>query len=161
MKKRERWSTPQKFFDALHRRFMFTLDVCADKTNAKCLNFFNKSQDGLQQPWRKNVCWMNPPFDRRIHKWVRKAYESSTEGATVVCLLPAGTDTSWFHEYVAKYGHIIFLRGRLTFSGVGRAPFATMLAIFYPPDAQLRMTLRQKKMGLLKSMSVEDIRKGG
>lgn len=140
---------------------MFTLDVCADTVNAKCPRFFSRDQDGLQQPWRKHVCWLNPPYNRQIHKWVRKAYEASLEGATVVCLLPAHTDTGWFHEYVAKYAHVTFLRGRLEFSGIGRAPFANMLVCFYPPEEQWRMTMRNKKLGLLRSAMTDDIRKGG
>src|SRR5690242_9912345 len=87
------WATPQDFFDQRAERFgPFDLDVCATPENAKCKRFFTILDDGLKQQWT-GVCWMNPPYGREIKHWVRKAYESSLRGATVVCLIPARTDT--------------------------------------------------------------------
>lgn len=127
--KSDLWSTPQDLFDRLNKEFHFTLDVCAIKENAKCSNFFDPTVDGLKQNW-KGVCWMNPPYGRGIKKWVEKAYFSSLEGATVVCLLPARTDTIWFHEYCVK-GEIRFIKGRLKFGGhADPAPFPSMIVIF-------------------------------
>lgn len=127
----DQWATPQDFFDAVNAEFGFTVDVCADSMNAKCAVFFCKECDGLKQIW-SGVCWMNPPYGREIGKWVKKAYESAQQGATVVCLLPARTDTKWFHDYCAK-GEVRFLRGRLKFGGSDNsAPFPTMLVIFRP-----------------------------
>jgi hypothetical protein len=38
---------------------------------------------------------MNPPYGKEIYKWVEKAYNTAKYGyGTVVCLLPARTDTS-------------------------------------------------------------------
>jgi phage N-6-adenine-methyltransferase len=89
-------------FDELARRFgPFDLDVCATAENAKCPRFFSPEQDGLQQRW-DGRCWMNPPYGRKIGVWVRKAWESALAGATVVCLLPARTDTRWWHDYIAN-----------------------------------------------------------
>jgi phage N-6-adenine-methyltransferase len=123
------WETPQDFFNVQNAIHNFTLDVCALPDNAKCQNFFTPSQDGLSQPWT-GVYWMNPPYGRRIGKWIRKAYESAQEGAKVVCLLPARTDTKWFHDY-CKQGQIEFLRGRLKFVGAkSSAPFPSMLVVF-------------------------------
>lgn len=111
------WSTPQEFFDRLNAVYQFDTDVCALPENAKCKNFFTPEQDGSKQEW-KGVCWMNPPYGREIGKWVRKAYESARDnGATVVCLLPARTDTKWFHDYCIPYGEITFVKGRLKFGG--------------------------------------------
>ena len=74
--------------------------------------------------------WLNPPYGRTIGQWVRKAYEESRQGATVVCLLPARTDTAWFHEYCLQ-GEIVFIRGRLRFGGAKwNAPFPSMIVIF-------------------------------
>ena len=87
------WATPQGFFDELDREFHFDCDVCAIPENAKCRKFFTPEQDGLKQEW-KGICYMNPPYGRAIGKWVQKAAESAT---TVVCLLPARTDTKWFN----------------------------------------------------------------
>jgi hypothetical protein len=96
----DEWDTPQCFFDAVDTIFHFTLDVCATRNNAKCERYYSKTDDGLSQEW-KGVCWMNPPYGWEIALWVRKAYESSLEGGTVVvCLLPARTDTRWWHDYV-------------------------------------------------------------
>jgi hypothetical protein len=75
---------------------------------------------------------MNPPYGREIKKWVKKAYESSLLGATVVCLVPSRTDTSWWHEYCVK-GEIEFIRGRLKFGGSkSPAPFPSAVVIFKP-----------------------------
>jgi phage N-6-adenine-methyltransferase len=123
------WSTPQGFFDKLDAQYQFTLDVCATPDNTKCFEFFSVEQDGLSQAWT-GVCWMNPPYGRTIGQWVKKAYDSSKSGATVVCLLPARTDTKWFHDYCVK-GQIEFLRGRLKFGGSkNSAPFPSMLVVF-------------------------------
>jgi phage N-6-adenine-methyltransferase len=116
------WATPQDFFDKCAERFAFDLDVCATPDNAKCASFFTAEQDGLAQPWR-GVCWMNPPYGRLIGKWMRKAYESSLAGATIICLVPARTDTAWWHDYAVK-GEVEFIRGRLKFGGsANSAPF--------------------------------------
>src|SRR4051794_30568294 len=94
------WATPQPFFDKLNEEFGFTLDVCATPENAKCTHYFSPQMDGLKQTWR-GVCWMNPPYGRQIGLWMRKAYESSLSGTTIVCLVPARTDSAWWHEYAA------------------------------------------------------------
>lgn len=125
------WATPQKFFDGLADEFTFGVDVCALPGNAKCTRYFTPEEDGLAQDWI-GVCWMNPPYGREIGKWVRKAFESSQGGATVVCLLPARTDTAWWHDYAIK-GEVRFLRGRLKFGGQkNSAPFPSALVIFRP-----------------------------
>jgi phage N-6-adenine-methyltransferase len=125
------WATPQDFFDKLNAEFGFELDVCALPENAKCERYFTPDIDGLRQLWR-GVVWMNPPYGRDIIKWVRKAYLSACDGATVVCLLPARTDTEWWHRYCAK-GEIRFVKGRLKFGGhANAAPFPCVVVIFNP-----------------------------
>tara|TARA_R110000868_G_scaffold99193_1_gene273081 strand:+ start:259 stop:675 length:417 start_codon:yes stop_codon:yes gene_type:complete len=124
------WATPQDFFDqqnVLHGPF--DIDVCADVTNAKCAKFFDKAVDGLSQQWT-GKCWMNPPYGRDIGKWMKKAKESAVAGAMVVCLVPARTDTKWWHDY-AMSGDIVFIRGRLKFGGSkNSAPFPSAVVIF-------------------------------
>jgi phage N-6-adenine-methyltransferase len=123
------WETPQWLFDEYDKQHLFTLDVCALPENAKCAHYFTPEQDGLRQEWTGR-CWMNPPYGREIGAWVRKAYESANRGATVVCLLPARTDTRWWHEYCMK-GEIRFLRGRLKFGdSKNSAPFPSAVVIF-------------------------------
>jgi phage N-6-adenine-methyltransferase len=127
----DEWPTPQDFFDKLNEEFHFTLDVCATPENAKCPRYFTKSENGLLQKW-EGICWMNPPYGREIGQWVKKAYESAIGGATVVCLLPARTDTSWWHDYCMK-GEVRFIRGRLKFGGASEnAPFPSAVVIFRP-----------------------------
>lgn len=127
------WSTPQIFFDKLNAVFNFKTDVCASAENAKCSKFYTQEQDGLAQEW-SGICWMNPPYGREIGEWVKKAYESSIKNlATVVCLLPARTDTRWWHEYCAKAQEIHFLKGRLKFGDAkNSAPFPSVVVIFRP-----------------------------
>lgn len=123
------WVTPQDFFDKQNAIYGFTLDVCATADNAKCARYFTEADDGLAQPWQ-GVCWMNPPYGRTIGHWMRKAYESSLAGATVVCLVPSRTDTRWWHDYAMK-GQIEFIRGRLKFGNAkNSAPFPSALVVF-------------------------------
>jgi phage N-6-adenine-methyltransferase len=125
------WETPQHIFDALNGEFGFTLDVCALPSNTKCDRYFTPDVDGLAQDW-PGVCWMNPPYGKSIGKWVAKAYQASLNGSTVVCLLPARTDTAWWHEYAMR-GEIRFLRGRLRFVGAASsAPFPSAIVVFRP-----------------------------
>lgn len=125
------WETPQWLFDRLNSVFHFGTDVCATPENAKCHHFFTEAEDGLKQDWTGN-CWMNPPYGREIGRWVRKAYESAQAGATVVCLLPARTDTSWWHGY-CEAGQYAFIRGRLKFSNsMNSAPFPSAVVVFSP-----------------------------
>jgi phage N-6-adenine-methyltransferase len=123
------WATPQKLFDKLDKEFHFTLDVCALPHNSKCKNYFSPREDGLAQQW-SGVCWMNPPYGREIERWMHKATEESQRGATVVCLVPARTDTEWWHKY-ALQGEIRFIRGRVKFQGASAtAPFPSAIVIF-------------------------------
>lgn len=129
----DNWSTPQDFFDKLNDEFHFTLDVCADETNHKCEQYYTKETNGLSHHWIGTV-WCNPPYGRKIGEWVRRAYISSQIGsATVVMLLPARTDTRWFHDYIYNKPNteIRFIKGRLKFWGCkNSAPFPSMVVIF-------------------------------
>lgn len=125
------WETPQSFYEELNKEHNFNLDVCATLENRKCERFFTVKDDGLSQEW-SGTCWMNPPYGRNIGAWVRKAYESVMDGKAekVVCLLPARTDTAWWHDYCMR-GQIKFIRGRLKFGGSkNSAPFPSVVVIF-------------------------------
>lgn len=125
------WATPQDVFDRLSSQWgPFDLDVCASSSNAKCRRFFTKEDDGLSKEWRGR-CWMNPPYGRTIGAWMKKAYEESLRGAqVVVCLVPARTDTAWWHDYAAK-GQVTFIRGRIKFGGHrNSAPFPSAVVVF-------------------------------
>jgi len=127
------WATPQEFFTELDQEFNFTLDPCASPENAKCTKYFTVEDDGLRQDWAGHTVFCNPPYGRQIGKWVKKCYEESRKpGTTVVMLIPARTDTSYFHDYVYnKAREIRFIRGRLKFgNSKNSAPFPSMVVIF-------------------------------
>jgi phage N-6-adenine-methyltransferase len=144
---RSEYETPQTLFDQLNRRYHFRLDPCCTKTNCKCPTGFTREEDGLSRDWYPYLSiFMNPPYGRRITgKWVKKAYHESQNGCVVVCLLPARTDTIWFHEYVYPHGEITFIRGRLKFGGMRNkkgelindpAPFPSMIVVFSPGEPE-------------------------
>ena len=108
------WSTPQDVFDELNQEFHFTLDVCASDHNAKCDRYFTEETDGLAQDWHKNICFMNPPFGN-MGAWLRKAYEASQSGATVVCLIKVDTSTKWWHDWATKASEVRFWKKRIKF----------------------------------------------
>lgn len=132
--KTDQWSTPQDLFDELNEEFRFTLDPCADETNHKCDLYFTKEDDGLSQPWCGNTVFCNPPYGREIGKWVEKAwFVNYACGDCVVMLIPARTDTRWFHEYIYNnpYAEVRFLKGRLKFGdSKNSAPFPSMVVVF-------------------------------
>jgi phage N-6-adenine-methyltransferase len=117
-------------FDRLHARFGFTLDVCATPDNAKCARYFTRADDGLAQTWSGRI-WCNPPYGRQVGAWMRKAWEAAQSTAQlVVCLVPARTDTAWWHQYAMR-GEIEFLPGRLRFGeATSGAPFPSAIVVF-------------------------------
>lgn len=128
--KSDDWETPQDLFDKLNEVFHFTLDVCASSKNAKCKKYFTKEQDGLSQDWATNKIWCNPPYGRRIGEWVKKC---SCHPRCSAMLLPARTDTRWFHDWIYKNddAEVYFLRGRLHFGNAKKsAPFPSMIVVF-------------------------------
>ena len=125
------WATPWPLFRVCEEAYgPFSLDVCATKENAKCQRFFSPEVNGLLQRWY-GACWMNPPYGRTIGQWLEKAVAEAERGARVVCLLPARTDTAWWHEFVLPHGHVHFLRGRVRFEGAKHAaPFPSAIVVF-------------------------------
>ena len=133
------WTTPRDFFDKVNKEFNFTLDAAAIKSSALVPNYLGPDHDYL---WRRDALtvewvgaseggaiWLNPPYGRTIKDWVRKADAVASGGGTVVCLVPARTDTSWWHEYCIHH-EIRFIRGRLKFGNQkNSAPFPSALVI--------------------------------
>ena len=132
------YCTPQDFFDELNHEFHFTLDAAATSKSAKCPQYYTPETDGIKSPWSiagGGAVFCNPPYGRKIGKWVRKAYEESRNGTTVVLLIPARTDTAYFHDYIYGCAEIRFVRGRLHFTDedgntYDRAPFPSMVVIY-------------------------------
>lgn len=131
--KTDLWATPQDFFDELNKEFNFTLDPCANHENAKCYKYYTKEDDGLIQDWQGERVFCNPPYGRDIKNWVAKCYYESLKPNTIIVLLiPARTDTIYFHEYIKdKASEIRFIRGRLKFgNSQNAAPFPSMVVVY-------------------------------
>lgn len=139
------YCTPQAFFDQLNEEFHFSLDAAATDRSAKCSEYFTPETDGLNRPWTPaggGAVFCNPPYGREIGRWVAKAHAEAASGQTIVLLIPARTDTTYFHEHIYGYAEIRFVRGRLCFTDEdgnpvtdkkGRpvgAPFPSMLVIY-------------------------------
>ena len=128
------WETPQELFDELKKEFDIRFDVCASEQNAKYEHFWTKEDDCLSKQWTLHIgaFWMNPPYGRQIAKFIKKAsFESQLHDSKVIMLLPARTDTKWFHDYIYNKAEIRFLKGRLKFSNSkNSAPFPSMIVIF-------------------------------
>jgi len=126
------WGTPQDFYNKLNKEFNFTLDPCSSNTNAKCNKYYTEEDNGLIQDWSGETVFCNPPYGREIKEWVKKCSDESKK-ATVVMLIPARTDTKYFHDYIYKKHEIRFLKGRLKFTQNGKtlasAPFPSMVVI--------------------------------
>ena len=119
----EEWETPQSLFDELNAEHHFTLDPCSTDENAKCAKHYTREDDGLSKSWEGETVFCNPPYGRNIGEWVGKCAEEA-EHAKIVLLIPARTDTAYFHDYIYRQPGVSveFLRGRLKFER-GGSPF--------------------------------------
>lgn len=129
----DQWATPQDFFDKLNEEFHFTLDPCADEFNHKCKKYFTKEHDWLIQSYEGEKVFCNPPYGREIGKWVQKCFLEVADGGCecAVMLIPARTDTQWFHKYIYGKAEVRFLKGRLKFGdSKNSAPFPSMVVVF-------------------------------
>jgi len=143
------WETPENVFKSLDKEFKFTLDPCCTHKNKKCEKHYTIDDDGLNKDWYKEIVFVNPPYGRAIGKWVEKCYEEFTYNKTTcVMLIPARTDTKWFHKYILGVADIRFIKGRLKFVNrllpswredgnfkLQSAPFPSMIVIFDPMRA--------------------------
>lgn len=147
--KSDEWYTPEDFYKSLNERFGFTLDPCADAVNAKCSKYYSKQDNGLMKNWEGETVFVNPPYTRgAIKQWVEKCYsEAQKENTKVVCLIPARTDTKYWHSYCMKAKEIYFVEGRLKFGGPGAggnaAPFPSAVVVF---DGKPEQTPEIKKI---------------
>ncbi len=151
------WETPKDLYDLLDEEFHFTLDPSSTEENHKCKKYYTKETDGLSKDWEEEIVFMNPPYGREISKWMKKAYTESYKGrCTVVCLVPARTDTRWFHDYCLG-GRIRFIKGRLKFVNrtlpswredgnfkLTGAPFPSMIVILGEPKPVTNPPMRNK-----------------
>ena len=139
------WGTPEWLFDRLDWEFVFQLDACAGEHNAKVDQWIDEKTNALTSEWPDSIpgwvpntsVWMNPPWGRGIGAFVKRAHEQSREHRLVVaCLLPASTDTKWWHELVMKAAEVRFIRGRLHFvrndGHTGPATKGSVIVVFAP-----------------------------
>lgn len=129
------WETPQEFFDELNKEFKFVLDPCASRENRKCNFYFSKEFNGLSKSWTEyKSIFMNPPHTKEIGKWLKKAYETSQLGSTIVCLIQGrSSDTKWWHDYVMKASEIRYIKDRLHFGinkTFNRANISSIVVVF-------------------------------
>lgn len=126
----DEWETPIDIYNKLDAEFHFDLDPCSTDSNHKCDKYFTKEINGLSKNWGGRRVFCNPPYSN-ISEWVEKAYRESQQDHTlIVLLIPARTDTRYFHDYIYQRSEIRFIKGRLKFSGKGSAPFPSMIVIF-------------------------------
>lgn len=107
------WETPDDLFQRINNIFHFTRDVCATTDNAKCKDYWTEQDSCLIKSW-SGINWMNPPY-KNMKMFIKKAYDERFNAITV-CLIPARTNTVWWHEWCMK-GEIIFICGRPKFKG--------------------------------------------
>lgn len=116
--KKQEWTTPDNFYKLLNDEFNFEWDLAASETNTKCNKYFDINSNGLSQNW-EGVCWLNPPYGDNKYKlldWIKKAYkESQKDNCTVVMLIPARTNTKWWHNYCMNSCEVRFICGRPKF----------------------------------------------
>ena len=138
--KDQTWSTPISLFNRLNKEFNFTLDPCCLPDSAKCQKYFTPEDNGLIQDWSNDIVFMNPPYND-MYRWVEKAYNESQKGATVVCLIPARTDTKYWYDFCMRASEIRFIKGRLKFGNSDNsAPFPSAIIIFRPTINNLIVT---------------------
>lgn len=124
------YSTPIKLFNVINQEFNFNLDVCALPENAKCQNYFTPEIDGLKQNWT-GVCWMNPPFNKELKKWIIKARDESLKrGSIVCCLIPVRSNTVWWKD-VCKNAEIRFIIGEVNFNDLERGLWLPMCLMIF------------------------------
>jgi phage N-6-adenine-methyltransferase len=149
----DHWATPPAVFDAIARVFgPFDLDACATEANAKCARYYDEAQNGLAQPWLGRV-WVNPPYSDPS-PWIGKALDAThgREASRVVMLLPAATDTAWYHDLVLPYAHVVTVRGRVKFLGwhgkpIGTPKSGSVIAVF--PKLPATFSLRAHQAPLV------------
>ena len=135
---KQEWTTPPDLFATVDAEFGFTLDAAADEENALCAEFIDEHADAMDTPWGAHTVWLNPPYGARgkysLKSWVERAYSQSLAGATVVMLIPARTNTAWFHDVCLQHGEVRFVRGRPKFGGAKHGLPQPLCFVIFRPD---------------------------
>lgn len=129
------YSTPLKIIEPLIKEFDLTKDVCASLENYKLTEYWTKTDDALSKDWIGN-CWMNPPFDKNLGKWVKKAFfETEKNKGTKVCLIPVRSNTKWWAEVSIK-SEIRFINGEVNFNDEKRGLWLPLCIMIFGEKAE-------------------------
>jgi len=120
----DQWATPADVYSALDAEFHFDFDPCP-------LNGLTDGRSPLFSEWSGKRVFCNPPYGPEIPKFLARAGEAKL----AVYLIPARTDTRWFHDDVLpKAKEIRFIKGRLKFGDAkNSAPFPSMVVVYESP----------------------------
>tara|TARA_R110002050_G_scaffold236063_3_gene371975 strand:- start:1801 stop:2334 length:534 start_codon:yes stop_codon:yes gene_type:complete len=148
--KNDCWRTPPRLFNLLDTEFNFGLDAAATINSKLCERYMGPDhraescRDALSASWHSsNAVFCNPPYGRKVGRWVEKAWKESRDmKSTVVVLVMSCTDTAWWHDYAMKADEIRLLRGRVRFlredgSKAAAAPKGSAILVFrgyVPPE---------------------------
>lgn len=135
--RKQDWTTPDEIFAPLHAEFGFTLDAAASVENARAPAYFTAEQNGLKQNWGRHVVWLNPPYGETtggLSAWVAKSVDAASKGATVVMLIPARTNTVWFHDHCLARGEVRFIKGRPKFGDADHGLPQPLCLVIFRPD---------------------------
>jgi site-specific DNA-methyltransferase (adenine-specific) len=136
------WRTPPEVVAVVRQAFggRIDLDPCAPPDPAHTIAKGNLAgpagspADGLAAEWHGSV-YVNPPFGD-LAAWAAKCAAEARGGAEVILLLPARTDTAYWHDHVATASLVCFWRGRLRFVGApASCPFPVAFAYWGPRPA--------------------------
>ena len=115
------WATAQAVYEVLNQEFAFNFDPCP-------LGGKEDGRSTLFCSWVGKRVFCNPPYGKDLWSWLVRGREAEL----AVFLLPARTDTAWFHDLcIAHASEIRFVRRRLTFGDAPNpAPFPSVIVIF-------------------------------
>ena len=129
------YSTPLEIVNPLIKEFSLTRDVCASKYNFKLNSYWTIQDNAFTKEWHGN-CWMNPPFNKDLGKWVKKAHLDRKYG-TKVCLIPVRANTKWWSE-VCLDSEIRFINGEVNFNNEPRGLWAAMCIMIFGEQAKIK-----------------------
>ena len=142
------WKTPPTLYKKLQKRYKFSnFDPCPFDENWK-----KGDKDGRDLEWNVST-FVNPPYSQLKSKkgqigWIEKAHIECQKGKEIYILIPARTDTTWFHDIILKNNYRVkFIKGRVKFVNDKfekmAAPFPSMIVIMkkYKTNSNLSLVI--------------------
>ncbi len=127
------WATPWPLFNLLDREFRFTLDAAASEINHKCERYLSWLENALDADIFDETVFVNPPYGAGLARWIEAFGRWARNGCTVVALLPANTDTAWWHLLWLSCDEIRFLYRRVQFVGGGNSNTGGSAVVVWRP----------------------------